>query len=68
MSAIAVFEAINRRQIESISQHQQLADMFDFMGLRGFKRLHEYRVQHESHVNRKMSKWFINHKLSLIHI
>lgn len=37
-----VFSVINTRQITALMFHDEMADLFDFLGLRGFKRMHEY--------------------------
>ena len=38
-----IFREINKRFVGAIMMHGQFADYFDFLGLKGFKRMHEYQ-------------------------
>ena len=49
-----IFSEINERFIGAVMMHGQFADYFDFLGLKGFKRMHEYQHIAES-LERKKS-------------
>ena len=61
-----IFPEINNRFIGAIMMHGQFADYFDFLGLRGYKRLHEYQHLAESMERRKVCRYYINHHNALI--
>lgn len=61
-----IFSEINNRFIGAIMMHGQFADYFDFLGLRGYKRLHEYQHLAESIERRKVCRYFINHHNALL--
>lgn len=61
-----IFSEINNRFIGAIMMHGQFADYFDFLGLRGYKHLHEYQHLAESIERRKVCRYYINHHNSLI--
>ena len=48
-----VYALINNRQTVALMFHDEMADLFDFLGLRGFKRMHEYQYMAESVEHRK---------------
>lgn len=56
-----IFKAILDRQTIAIDFHDQMADMSDFLGLRGYKRLHEYQYFVESAERRALKRYYINH-------
>lgn len=64
--ADAIFSEINSRFIAAIMMHDQLADYFDFLGLKGYKRLHEYQHLAESIERRKICKYRIERHGKLI--
>lgn len=61
-----IFSEINNRFIGAIMMHGQFADYFDFLGLRGYKRLHECQYLAESMERRKVCRYFINHHNALL--
>ena len=61
MTALEVFEQIDNRQIQALMFHTQMADYFDFLGLNGFKRMHEYRFLKECAENRGVHRYVLNH-------
>lgn len=61
-----IFSEINNRFIGAIMMHGQFADYFDFLGLRGYKRLHEYQHLAENIERRKVCRYYINHHNMLI--
>lgn len=56
-----IFADINTRQITALMFHDEMADLFDFLGLRGFKRMHEYQYLTESCEHRALKRYYINH-------
>ena len=56
-----VFSVINTRQITALMFHDEMADLFDFLGLRGFKRMHEYQYLSESAEHRTLKRYYLNH-------
>lgn len=60
------FKKINQRQITALMFHDQMADLFDFLGLMGFKRMHEYQYFAESAEHRTTKRYFINHHNRLL--
>lgn len=61
-----VYELINARQITALMFHDKMADMFDFLGLRGFKRMHEYQYFVESAEHRALKRYYLNHHGKLL--
>lgn len=66
MSEEDIFRAIDNRQIEALMFHTQMADLFDFLGLMGFKRMHEYQYFAESAEHRGICRYYINHHNKLL--
>lgn len=56
-----LFTVVNARQVLALMFHNDMADLFDFLGLRGFKRMHEYQYLEESCMHRKLKRYYINH-------
>lgn len=63
---IEVFNEIAKRQTANIMKHLQLADMFDFLNLRGEKRRQEYHAFEEWAELRALHRYAINHIYRLI--
>lgn len=61
-----IFQRVSERQITGMMMHEQLADFFDFLNLRGFKRLHEYHFFCESAEMRGVHRYYINHYNMLV--
>lgn len=61
-----IYNEINSRQIAALMFHRQMSDYFDFLGLRGYKRLHEYQYLCECKENLHMSRYYINHHGKLL--
>lgn len=57
--ADAIFSEINSRFVAAIMMHGQMADYFDFLGLKGYKRIHEYQHIAESIERRKVCRYYI---------
>lgn len=65
-SAEAIYSEINARMIAALMFHDQMADYFDFLGMKGYKRLHEYQYFMESLERKKLNQYYINHHNRLI--
>lgn len=60
MTVSEIFEKISTRQIEGMMLHNDMANYYDFLGLKGYKRMHEYHYLCESIGSRKTNRYFIN--------
>ena len=65
-SVESIFSEINARMIAALMLHDQMADYFDFLGMKGYKRLHEYQYFSESLERKKLNQYYINHHNKLI--
>ena len=63
---IEVFNEINKHIIKGIMLHEQWADMFDFLNLRGFKRQQEYYFLLDNVELRGIHRYAINHDNKMI--
>lgn len=61
-----IFQAINSRQVKALMFHDQMADLFDFLGLMGYKRMHEYQFFSESAEHRTLKRYYLNHHNHLL--
>lgn len=52
--------------IKGIMLHEQMANYYDFLGLQGYKRCHEYHYLKESCAYRGICRYFLNHHNRLI--
>ncbi len=66
MSCEDIYKAIRDRQVSALMFHSQMADLFDFLGLMGFKRMHEYQYFAESAEHRGLCRYYINHHNKLL--
>lgn len=62
-----IFSEINKRMEIALEFHCKMADYFEFLGLQGFKRLHEYQYFDEAKGRRKLHRYYIDHVGKLIH-
>lgn len=62
----SIFSEINARMIAALMFHDQMSDYFDFLGMKGYKRLHEYQYFSESLERKKLNQYYINHHNKLI--
>ena len=68
MTCAEVFSKIDARMKTGMILHDQLANYYDFMGLMGFKRMHEYHFLRESASMRGLNRYVINHHNLLIDV
>lgn len=65
-SVESTFSEINARMIAALMFHDQLSDYFGFLGMKGYKKLHEYQYFVESLERKKLNQYYINHHNKLI--
>ena len=58
-SCYDIFREINDRQVTALMVHDQMADIFWFMQLKGFACMHEYQFLCESIGHRKTKKHYL---------
>lgn len=61
-----VFEKLSAHFIKGMMFHDQMANYYDFLNLRGYKRCHEYQFYRDSIAYRKINRYYINHHSKLI--
>ena len=61
MTELSIFNEVISHQLKGMMLHFDMANMYDFMGLKGFKRMHEYHGLHESAEMRGVCRYLINH-------
>lgn len=61
MPVIDVFAKVSDHLIDGMMMHEQMADYYNFLGLDGFKRLHEYHFICETISMRRIHRYFIDH-------
>lgn len=66
MTCDEIFSEMSTHMVKGIMFHAQLADYFDFLGLKGYKRLHEYHFLDETINFRKLNRYYINTQSRLI--
>lgn len=62
----SIFSEINARMIAALMFHDQMSDYFDFLGMKGYRLLHEYQYFAESLERKKLNHYYINHHNKLI--
>ena len=66
MTVEEIFKRLSSHMIEGVMLHDQMADYYDFLNLRGYKRCHEYHAHKEMCDMRCLHRYFINHFNRLI--
>jgi len=61
MTVEEIFKELSAHMIKGVMMHEQMADYYDFLSLRGYKRMHEYHMHCEMKSLRKLHRYFINH-------
>lgn len=61
-----IYAEISAHMIKGIMIHEQFANYYDFLGLDGYKKCHEYHYLEESCAHRELNRYFINHYNKLI--
>ena len=63
---MSIYSEINTHMITALMLHDQMADLYDFLNLHGFKRMHEYQHIAESLERRKLKRYVLNHHNKLV--
>ena len=66
MTVEEIYSQISSHMIKGMMIHENLANYYDFLGLKGYKRCHEYHFLDETCNFRKLNRYFINHHNKLI--
>ena len=66
MTYSEIFSELSAHFVRGMMTHSQLANYYDFLSLRGFKRYHEFQFKHDSCAYRKLNRFYINHYNKLI--
>lgn len=66
MTLDEIYADISAHMIKGLMVHEQFADYYDFLGLSGYRRCHEYHFFEESRAFRELSCYYINHHNKLI--
>lgn len=56
MSCMELYAEVSKRMVTALMLHSQMSDYFNFLGLHGFKRTHEYQYFCESIGHRKLHR------------
>ena len=66
MTIEEIFSKLSAHSIRGMMIHEGMANYYDFLGLHGFKRCHEYHYLTETLLNRKIQRFYINKYNKLI--
>ena len=66
MTVDEIFKDLSKHMIKGLMVHEQMANYYDFLGLGGYKRCHEYHYMKETCSYRSLCRYYINHFNKLI--
>lgn len=66
MTLEQVYSDVAAHMVEGLMVHEHLANYYDFLGLGGYKRCHEYYYLKECIEYRRLCRYYINHHNKLI--
>lgn len=66
MTVEEIFSQVSKHMIDGIMTHSQLADYYNFIGLKGYSKCHEYHFLIENNNFRKLCCYYIKHFNKLI--
>lgn len=66
MTVDEIYGKIAQHMVKGMMFHEQMANYYDFLGLRGYKRCHEYHFLEETCEYRSLCRYYINHHNKLI--
>ena len=61
MTTDEIFSELSAHMIKGMMIHDQMANYYDFLSLRGYKRCHEYHFKKETCGYRRINRYYINH-------
>ena len=62
------FKKVLERQAVALKMHMDMANLFEFLGLKGFKMMHEYQLAEEGACYRNTEKHYLSHYNKLINV
>lgn len=62
------FKEVLERQTIALKMHMDMANMFEFLGLKGFKMMHEYQLVEEGACYRKTAKHYLTHYNKMLEV
>lgn len=66
MTVDEIYATLAQHMLQGLMLHEQLANYYDFLGLKGYKRCHEYHFMQENCAYRGLCRYFINHHNKII--
>lgn len=66
MTLDEIYAELSAHMIKGMMIHEQLANYYDFLGLKGYKRCHEYHYLQETCAHRGLNRYYLNHHNRLI--
>lgn len=66
MTTEEIFSKLSAHSIRGMMVHDQLSNYYDFLGLSGFKRCHEYHYLHETHGHSELNHFYISRYNKLV--
>ena len=66
MTVDEIFSQIASHMVEGLMTHAQLADYYNFLGLKGYEKCHECHYFHENVNFRKITKYYLDHYHKLV--
>ena len=66
MTVEEIYSKLANHMLQGIMTHEEFANYYDFLGLKGYKRCHEYHYLDEICQYRGLVRYFINHHNKLI--
>ena len=66
MTVDEIFRDLSAHMIKGVMTHEELANYYDFLGLKGYKRCHEYHTMAEMCSYRQLCRYYINHYSKLV--
>lgn len=66
MTVDEIFGRVAQHMIKGTMVHEQFANYYDFLGLEGYQRMHEYHYLDETCAYRRLCRYFIEHHNRLV--
>lgn len=66
MTIEEIFKKLAAHMVKGLMVHEELANYYDFLGLKGYKECHEYHFLKETCGYRELCHYYINHYSKLI--
>ena len=66
MKVEEIYSKLSSHMIRGIMVHEQVMNYYNFLGLCGYKKCHEYHYLHETLMHNRLCNYFVNHHNMLI--